>query len=59
MLDIILSHWMIYLYTFWVMVLIVLCVAYPPRIRAIGRKVSEFRARRRLLKANLRLRQLR
>jgi len=59
MLDIILSHWMIYVYAFWVIVLIVLCVAYPPRIRAIGRKVSEFRTRRRLRKANLRVHQLR
>jgi len=59
MLRIILSHWIIYLYASWVIVLIVLCVAFPPRLRVIGRRLSEFHTRRKLMRANLRMRQLR
>jgi hypothetical protein len=59
MLDIILSHWTVYLYVSYVIVLIVLCVAFPPRIRILSRKLREFHSRRRLMKANLRIRQVR
>ncbi|HWG41476.1 MAG TPA: hypothetical protein VN688_01735 [Gemmataceae bacterium] len=63
MLDIILSHWLIYLYVSYVIVLIVLCVAFPPRLRTLGRKLREFHSRRRMrirmMKPDLRIRQLR
>jgi hypothetical protein len=61
MLDIILSNGIIYVYAVWVLVLVALCIAYPPRIarRAIGWIPPRLRYRRSATPAALRFRQLR
>jgi hypothetical protein len=41
MLDIILSHWMTYLYAAYVLVLVVLCLVYRPRVGTVSRKLRQ------------------
>lgn len=45
MLDLILSHWMTYMYLFYVVLLVVLCVAFRPRSTPIYWKLRNLRSR--------------
>jgi hypothetical protein len=61
MLDVILSSGMVYVYAVWVLVLVALCVAFPPRIvhRVIHWVPRRVRLRRGAMPTPLRFRQLR
>jgi hypothetical protein len=45
MLNILLSHWMTYVYVAYVTVLIVLCIVYRPRVTTVYHKLKEIRTR--------------
>ena len=46
MLNLLLSHWMTYMYLFYVVLLVVVCVAFRPRTNAIYWKLRNLRPRR-------------
>ncbi|HEY7310683.1 MAG TPA: hypothetical protein VH643_15070 [Gemmataceae bacterium] len=56
MLDIILSHWLTYVYVVYVLVLIVLCVIYRPRVTTFYTKLRRLPPRARLLRFGARSR---
>jgi hypothetical protein len=49
MLNILLSHWAIYVYAAYVLVLAVLCIVYRPRVNTFHRKLRQFRPRVRMI----------
>ncbi len=59
MLNVILSHWLMYVFVVYVLVLIVACVAFPPRIRQAGLKLLRYRSHSRMITSRLRMRPLR
>lgn len=59
MLDIIMSHWMTYVYVVYVLVLVVLSVAYRPRISILSWRPRRFRPRLRIIVPGVRMRQSR
>jgi len=49
MLDIILSHWLTYVYVAYVLVLVVFCIVYRPRVTMFYTKLRRLPRRARLL----------
>jgi hypothetical protein len=59
MLDIILSHWVTYVYVTYVLILVVLAIAYGPRTTSLYWKPRSFRHRPTMIQLGRRIRQSR